>query len=121
MTPTEMQLGFAGLLGTLQAVQTVALDGLPFGALTGYASGQGGQAFHLLWYPKAKVEGKSESYWVGRMRELTTTLRVWVNILPAHERIEWASKGGRQIKRGLPAIEAPGGAFGTRRLAHSPS
>jgi len=58
MTPTEMQLGFAGLLGTLQAVQTVALDGLPFGALTGYASGQGGQAFHLLWYPKAKAEGK---------------------------------------------------------------
>lgn len=114
MTSTEMRLAFAVLLGILQAVQSVALDGLPFGALSGFASGPGGQAFRLLWYLRAKAEGKPDPDRADRMRELTPYLRVWANTLPAHERSQWTSKTGLQIKRSLPAIEAQG-----QRIWHS--
>ena len=108
MTSPEMRLAFALLLRIVQGVQVAARDGFPFGALDGFAACAGGQSFRLLWYLRAKAEGKHDPDRADRMRELAPYLRVWANTLPAYERSQWISKGGLRIKRSLPAIEAQG-------------
>ena len=107
LTSVEMRAAFSVLMGIMQAVTQIAADGLPFGALQGFASRRGGQAIRLLWYLRAKASGNFDDK-ADRMRELRPHLRTWANTLPPEERSKWLEKSNIEIGPHIDGIETQG-------------